>query len=57
MEGLRHGLLSFAAGLLITRHLITVKAASNCVFELRLYHTLPGKVLELKSRFRDTART
>ena len=50
-------LLSFAAGSLITgrlAHIDPVKADSNRVFELRVYHTLPGKVLELESRFRDT---
>jgi hypothetical protein len=31
-----------------------VKADSNHVFELRVYHTVPGKVPELESRFRDT---
>jgi hypothetical protein len=31
-----------------------VRADSNRVFELRVYHTLPGKVPELESQFRDT---
>jgi hypothetical protein len=51
-------LLSFAAGSLITArmaHLNQVRAESNRVFELRVYHTVPGKVPALESRFRDTA--
>ena len=50
-------LLSFTAGSLITAHLAhidRVRADSNHVFELRIYHTLPGKVPALESRFRDT---
>jgi len=50
-------LLSFTAGSLITdglAHIDQVRADSNHVFELRVYHTLPGKVPALKSRFRDT---
>lgn len=50
-------LLSFAAGSLITTrlvHLNEVRADSNRIFELRVYHTLPGKVPALESRFRDT---
>src|SRR5580700_5718170 len=54
-----HGiaLLSFAAGSLFTARLARidqVRADNNRVFELRLYHTLPGKVPALESRFRDT---
>jgi hypothetical protein len=30
-----------------------VRADSNRVFELRIYHTLPGKLPALESRFRD----
>jgi hypothetical protein len=51
-------LLSFTAGSLITArlaHIDEVRADSNRVFELRIYHTLPGKVPALESRFRDTA--
>jgi hypothetical protein len=51
-------LVSFAAGLLITArlaHTNQVRADSNRVFELRIYHTVPGKVPALESRFRDTA--
>ena len=50
-------LLSFAAGSLFTARLARidqVRADNNRVFELRVYHTLPGKVPELESRFRDT---
>jgi hypothetical protein len=51
-------LVSFAAGSLITARLAQtnrVRADSNRVFELRIYHTVPGKVPALESRFRDTA--
>ncbi len=51
-------LLSFIAGSLITACLADIDAASadsSHVFELRIYHTLPGKVPALESRFRDTA--
>jgi NIPSNAP protein len=50
-------LVSFAAGSLITARLVQinqVKAGSNRIFELRVYHTVPGTVPELESRFRDT---
>jgi hypothetical protein len=50
-------LASFAAGSLITARLarITqVRADSNRVFELRVYHVVPGKLPALESRFRDT---
>jgi hypothetical protein len=50
-------LVSFAAGSLMTARLSRinrVKADSNRIFELRVYHTLPGRVPELESRFRDT---
>jgi hypothetical protein len=51
-------LLSFIAGSLITACLARigeVRADSNRLFELRIYHTLPGKVPALESRFRNTA--
>ena len=51
-------LLSFIAGSFITAclaHIYHVRADSNRVFELRIYHTVPGKVPALESRFRDTA--
>jgi hypothetical protein len=44
-------LVSFAAGSLLNQ----VRADSNRVFELRIYHAVPGKVPALESRFRDTA--
>ena len=50
-------LLSFTAGSLITArlaHTNQVRADSNRIFELRVYHTVPGKVPGLESRFRDT---
>jgi hypothetical protein len=51
-------LVPFAAGSLITArlsHLNQVRADSNRVFELRVYHAVPGKLPALESRFRDTA--
>jgi hypothetical protein len=51
-------LVSFAAGSLITArlaHMDQVRADSNRVFELRVYHVVPGRVPALESRFRDTA--
>ncbi len=51
-------LLSFAAGSLITArltHINQVQADRDRVFELRIYHAVPGKVPALESRFRDTA--
>jgi len=50
-------LISFAVGSLTTSKLMglrQVSADSNRVFELRVYHTVPGKVLDLEARFRDT---
>lgn len=50
-------LVAFAAGSLVTARLMhfnRVRADSNRVFELRVYHTVPGKVPALESRFRDT---
>ena len=50
-------LFSFAVGSLITArlmHVSQVKADSNRVFELRIYHVVPGKMPALESRFRDT---
>ena len=49
-------LLSFTAGSLMTArlaHMDHVRADSNRVFELRIYHTVPGKLPALESRFRD----
>ena len=50
-------LVSFAAGSLINArlaHINQVRADSNRVFELRVYHAVPGKLPALESRFRDT---
>jgi len=50
-------LVCFAAGSLLTARLVRLNhviADSNHVFELRVYHTVPGKVPALESRFRDT---
>jgi NIPSNAP len=50
-------LASFAAGSLMTArlmHVDQVRADSNRLFELRVYHAVPGKVPALESRFRDT---
>jgi hypothetical protein len=50
---------SFAAGALFTArlmHLNHVMANSNRVFELMVYHTVPGKVPALESIFRDVSK-
>jgi hypothetical protein len=50
-------LISFAAGSLLTARLAylnQVRADSTRVFELRVYHAVPGKLPALESRFRDT---
>jgi hypothetical protein len=52
-------LLSFAAGSLATAYLTPVKkvsADSNHVFELNIYHTLPGKAHELEDLFRGDSK-
>jgi hypothetical protein len=49
-------LVAFAAGSLFTARLVhmdQVRADSNRVFELRVYHVVPGKVPALQSEFRD----
>jgi hypothetical protein len=49
-------LVAFAAGSLFTARLVhmdQVWADSNRVFELRVYHVVPGKVPALQSEFRD----
>lgn len=51
-------IISFAAGSLITSrlaHIHQVRADSNRLFELRVYHAVPGKRPALEARFRDTA--
>ena len=45
--------LAFAAGSLLTSHLMTAHAASSRVFELRQYHTFPGRLPALQKRFRE----
>ena len=50
-------LLFFAAGSLVTArlaHIDQVRADSDRVFEMHIYHTLPGKAPALESQFRDT---
>ena len=50
-------LVAFAAGSLTTArwmHVNRVSAASDRVFELRVYHAVPDKVPALESQFRDT---
>jgi hypothetical protein len=52
-------LVSFVAGSLFTGRLTrptVVRADSNRVFELMIYHTAPGKVFALESIFRDVAK-
>ena len=52
-------LVSFAAGSLLTARLTRlqqVRADGNRVFELMIYHTLPGKVPALESIFRDVSK-
>lgn len=49
-------LASFAAGSLLTARLMQihqVQADSHRVFELRIYHTVPGKTSALHEEFRD----
>jgi len=50
-------LVAFAAGSLTTArwmHVNRVSAASDRVFELRVYHAVPDKLPALESHFRDT---
>ena len=50
-------LFLFSAGPRITArlmHISQVRADSTRVFELRVYHAVPGKMPALESRFRDT---
>jgi len=50
-------LVSFAMGSLVTSrlsHLRQVGADNNRLFELRIYHAVPGKLPALESRFRET---
>ncbi|MGD0437332.1 MAG: NIPSNAP family protein [Bryobacteraceae bacterium] len=55
----RAALISFAAGSLVIAHLThlnQVRADSNRVFELNVYHAVPGKVPALEARFRDASK-
>ncbi len=48
--------LSFAAGSLVLSSLVCAqgaRAASDRVFELRVYHALPGRLQRLQSNFRE----
>jgi hypothetical protein len=50
-------LISIGGGSLVTArlaHINQVKADSSRVFEMHIYHTLPGKAPALESQFRDT---
>jgi hypothetical protein len=52
-------LVSFLAGSLCTArltHLTEVRADSNRVFQLMIYHTVPGKSPDLESVFRDVSK-
>jgi hypothetical protein len=49
-------LIGFAAGSLLTSHLVPVSAESNRMFELLIYHAMPGKVPALESLFRDVSK-
>lgn len=52
-------LLSLTAGSLVTArlmHLEQARADNDRVFQLMVYHTLPGKVPELESIFRDVSK-
>lgn len=52
-------LFSFVAGALLASYVFRpkpVEASSNRVFELMIYHTLPGKASSLESVFRDSAK-
>jgi NIPSNAP len=52
-------LACFAAGSFATAgltHLAQVRAASNRIFQLRVYHAVPGKVQALESRFREASK-
>ena len=49
-------ILSFAAGCALAayfNHVQTVRADGNRVFELRVYHALPGQLPALEANFRD----
>jgi hypothetical protein len=49
--------IAFAAGSVVTAsvvHANQARAESRRVFELRIYHAVPGKMPALEARFRDT---
>ena len=51
--------LAFAAGSCLTSRFLApveVEAATNRVYELRIYHTLPGRLPALVKRFKDDTR-
>lgn len=51
--------LSFAAGCFLTARFSApekVSAASNRVYELRVYHAMPGKLGDIVKRFKDDTR-
>ena len=51
--------VAFAAGSLLTARFMApaaVEAQSNRVYELRVYHTLPGRLPALVKRFKDDTR-
>jgi len=53
------GLVCFAAGSALTGWLMNVgrvRADNNRVFELMIYHTVPGKAPELENIFRDVSK-
>ena len=55
----RFALVFFAAGSLITAcltHLNRARVDGNRVFQLLVYHAVPGKVTALESRFSDAAK-
>ena len=52
-------LISFAGGVLVTAqfvHATEAREDSNHVFELRIYHAVPGKGPALESVFRDASK-
>lgn len=56
MKNLLLALAGFAAGVFMTYTMIHTQeasAASNRVYELRTYYTLPGRLPALQARFRD----
>lgn len=56
MKNLLLAIAGFAAGVFMTytmMHTQEASAASNRVYELRTYYTLPGRLPALQARFRD----